>query len=390
MINKSRDLALGLIVLHLSVMLFITTSCSGPRDDRYYPDDWYSWNSLGSPGKGEHTGFAIAVDTSDNKPVVVFRDSENGTRPHVFKWSSGTSWTNLGFLTSSNGDQPSIIMDLSDNKPLVVFQDNVNSAKVRVLKWSSGTSWTDLGFVSSGASQDYYRVPSIRMDPSDNKAVVVFVDASTGDKVQVKKWSSGTSWTDLGYASTGAGYFCSLALDPSDNKPVVAFIDMANGEKPHAKKWSAGTSWTDLGYPSIGASSAAAMAISASDSKPVVAFIDDPTGATKVHVTKWSIGTSWIDLGYPSQRSSDSPSLVIDPSDNKPIIAFRDWAVPPDLPEADIHVKKWSSGTSWTGLGWPVAGPSSGTSIAIDPSDGKPFAMYTDPTDGRIYVAKMP
>ena len=288
------------------------------------------------------------------------------------------------------GDHPSLTIDPSDNKPVVVFVDNVNSGKAHVKKWDSGTTWTDMGFPATGNCQGWWRPPSITIDPSDNKPVVVFVDADNGRKAQVKKWSIGTTWTDLGFPSTGVASYPSIAIDPSDNKPVVAFVDVANGEKARVMKWSSGTSWTDLGFPSTGVTSSTVLAIDPSDNKPIVAFVDNPTGYAKVHVMKWSSVTTWTDLGFPGVRESGNPSIVIDPIDKKPIVSIRDWQGGDTFSDGrpGIHVKKWSGGTTWTGLGFPVEGAGFVSSITIDPSDNKPVVLCT--ADSRVYVAKHP
>ncbi len=384
-----RILLIGAILGFLS---FALMDCSNDEEPMFpAAPDVYHWISMGSPGLGWNTASSIAIDPSDNKPVVVFRDMVDG-RPHVMKWDSGTTWTDLGFLTTAFGDHPSLTIDPSDNKPVVVFVDNLSNGKARVKKWDSGTTWTDLGFPSTGDCRGWWRPPSITIDPSDNKPVVVFVDADNGWKAQVKKWDSGTTWTDLGFPSTGVASYPSIVIDPSDNKPVVVFVDAANGEKTHVKKWSSGTSWTDLGFASTGVTSSTVIAIDPSDNKPVVAFVDNPT-TPKVQVKKWSSGTTWTDLGFPGVRDSEYPSIVIDTIDNNPIVAIRDWQGPdPDIGGTFIHVKKWSGGTTWTGLGFPIKGDGFVSSITIDPSDNKPVVLCTDTydADSRVYVAKHP
>ena len=372
-------------------LLSIITTC-GDDDDDDGPNDYYFWESLGSPGVGWVTPSAIAIDPSGNKPVVVFRDMTDG-RPHVMKWSDGTSWTDMGFLTSYMGDHPSLTLDPSDNKPVVVFVDNANNGRTRVMKWDSDTSWTDLGFASTGDTRGWWRQPSIVLDPSDNKPIVAFADGDNGWRIHVKKWSSFTSWTSFGFVGSGVGYYPSVAIDPSDNKPVVAFVDVANSDRAHVMKWSNYTSWTDLGFLSTGVTASTVMAVDPSDNNPVVAFVNTPSDPA-LQVKKWSSGTSWTDLGNPSKRWSDSPSIAIDPSDNKPVVAFRDWANDDYFYGTGngLHVKKWSSGTSWTGLGYPSEGPSAGASITIDPIDFKPIVIYGDSVDGsgNVYVSKHP
>jgi hypothetical protein len=362
----------------------------GGGDDNTLEDD-YSWDHLGSLGEGWNTRFSVAIDPSDNKPVVVFVDMANNHKAQVMKWSADTTWTDLGYPSSLLADHPCLVIDPSDNKPIVVFQeDNGPDNPTRVMKWSVGTTWTDLGFPSgaTGNTLGYWRHPAITIDPSDNKPIVVFVDSDNNYRPQVKKWDTGTTWTDLGFPSTGAGEYPAIAVDPSDNKPVVAYVDNDNGGKVRVMKWSSGTTWIDLGFASTGDASQTAIAIDPSDSKPIVAFLDEVS--VRIQIRKWDSVTTWNDLGSPSHTRSDTPSLAIDPSDSKPVVAFRDWAVPP--PRGGIHVKKWSSGTTWTGLGWPMPGADGGCAIAIDPSDNKPVVLFNDSTsaDAQVHAAKHP
>jgi hypothetical protein len=209
-------------------MLLIGCS-DNDSDNNDYPNDYYFWESLGSPGTGWGTRFSMSIDLSDNKPIVTFVNMLNNHRPQVKKWSAGTSWTDLGFLTGAMGDHPALTIDPSDYKPVVVFVDNVINGQAHVKKWSSGTIWTDLGYPSNQTSEDL----SIAMDPTDNKLVVAFRDWATpgaAADVHVKKWSSCTSWTGLGWPSEGTSCNPSVAIDPADNKPVVMYSDSAGAD----------------------------------------------------------------------------------------------------------------------------------------------------------------
>jgi hypothetical protein len=385
----------------ISILVIVTivsfSSCSSGGGDgggESTPSDYYFWESLGSPGEGMAWPKAVAVG-SDSRPLVTFRDIQNGGRVHVLKWSSGNYWVDFGFVSTGNDGETSLVLDPSDDKPIVVYVDSGNNARTRVKKWDSGTSWIDLGFVSSGPTNGWYNQPSITLDPSDNKPVVAFSDGDNGWKIHVKKWSTDTNWTDLGFVSSGEGYFPSITIDPTDNNPILAFVDAPDGQKARVMKWS-GSSWIDLGYPNTGTSLSTRVVIDPSDNKPIVAFVDSTAGGEIVYVKKWDSGTTWINLGHPSSYlgypinyNSREPSIVIDPSDNKPVVSFQDWESPLG---ADIHVKKWDSGTTWTGIGWPSSGSSVYSSIAIDPVDFKPVVMYTESyePDAKVFVSKHP
>ena len=375
-------------------VLTVSLTCTilGCSDEQ---SDWesYEWQSMGSPGAGPVSAFSMAMDPSDDKPVIVYQDIHLGEPlPHALKWDSGTSWVDLGY-PNPLGEGGAVAIDPSDNKPVVVV-----GADAVTKKWSGGTTWTDLGSPwASGPAimARWQRMPSGVFDPSDDKPLVVYADSSDGEKVHVAKWSTGTSWNDMGAVSSGVGGMQSIVLDPSDNKPVVVFVDMENGTKAHVKKWSSGTTWVDLGYPSPHKASVMsgpmAITIDPSDNNPIVAVEENPYGEFhQVRVMKWSSGTSWTDLGYPSDRTSEYPVIIVDPTDGRPIVAFRDWEKPIDAGGTWIHVRKWTGGTSWVDRGYPRFADAHTCSIAIDPSDNKPIVIQDCWEDGRVYVSKHP
>lgn len=388
----------------LGLFTVVITGCDGSDGSAdSIPEDYYFWDYLGTLGQGWVTPYAIAIDPSDNQPIVVFVDMANGHKAQVMKLSAGGAWTDLGIPSPHLADHPCIVIDPSDNKPIVVFQEDTTppTAPTRVMKWSTGTTWTDLGYPSGvGAiTLGSTRHPAIALDPADNKPIVVFVDANNGYRPQVKKWDSGTTWTDLGFVSVGVGRYPSIAVDATDSKPVVVFVDPDNGDKAHVKKWSSGTSWNDLGFASPGEAFNTVIAIDPVDNRPIVSYIDTTTpipppyidvAQERVRVWKWLSGTTWTDLGFPGVRRSDSPAMAIDPADGYPVVAFRDWAVPP--PGGGIHVTKWSSGGTWIGMGWPIEGAWGSCSLAIDPSDNKPVVVLFDSTNigAMLHVAKHP
>jgi hypothetical protein len=379
---KHVRFALAVVTIVFLSLVFLT-DCSN-EDSDYNPYIEWVAEDLGSPGDGWATPTGLAIDPSDNKPVVVYSES---LTPRVKKWSSGTTWTDLGSPGGVNFT--SIAIDPSDNKPVVA----AGEGSCRVYKWSSGTTWTDLGDPSS--VWGYY--PVIVIDPSDNKPIVAFVDNDSGYKIRVKKWSSGTTWTDLGNPSTGSSMSpqyldIAMTIDPSDNKPIVVFIDVDNNQKAHVKKWSSGTTWTDMGFLSDSTALATkSIVIDPSDNKPIAGVVEGPSGPNEnLHILKWSSGTSWIDMGYPVYciESAGGFSLAIDPSDNKPV-AGRVGVPIHGVTGAFINISKWSSGTSWTYLGSLRTKEYSGTiAMAISPSDNELVVLYEDEEFGKLRVRK--
>jgi hypothetical protein len=58
----------------------------------------------------------------------------------------GENWSNL--WGHSPAGYHKIAIDLSDNKPVIAYVDFANGNKIKVQKWSNDETWTDLGYVT--------------------------------------------------------------------------------------------------------------------------------------------------------------------------------------------------------------------------------------------------
>ena len=142
-----------------------------------------------------------------------------------------------------------------------------------------------MGFASTGSAQYI----SIAVDPSDNKAVIVSSDGAVGidGKALVMKWGSGTTWLDLGFASSGVANYTSIAIDPSDDKPTVVCSDGAVGidGRVHVMKWNIGTAWIDHGFTGDEYSNDVVSAMDSSDSNPFLIFTNS-SDSNRAHVMR--------------------------------------------------------------------------------------------------------
>jgi len=332
----------------------------------------WSWESLGYASvasSGEYwetySGTSIAVGPLDGLPVIAF--CESGVI-RVKRYSGGATWVDLGSL--GGGTYPWVTIDRSDNRPIVAF-----SGSGSVAKWSGGTDWTSLGSAGEGPLTLF---TTIALDPTDGKPVVAFAeDQGSGSKARVKKWSNGTTWIDLGYASTGAASYVSLAVG-SDGAPVVAYSDVSGGYSTRVVKWSGGTSWIDLGFPSWLEGTDTALVINPSDNMPLVMNRGG-------YVYKLSASTTWTSMGTPVPYGRlMSPSMLIRPVDLSPVVAFID-----ELNGYQVCVYGWFRGVEWEDMGHPNAGAAGHPSVAIDPPSGLPIVVFTDGTAGwRAHAMK--
>ena len=81
-------------------------------------------------------------------------------------------------------------------------------------------------------------IVKVTVDPSDNKPLVVFATGSSGvdlGEAQVTKWSSGTTWVDLGYVNTTVTHYVSIAIDPTGSRKGEGAIDERSVHRLDAK-----------------------------------------------------------------------------------------------------------------------------------------------------------
>ena len=288
--------------------------------------------SMGSPlSTAINEWMAIALDPTDEKPFMVFRDENDGGNIKVYKWSSDTSWVNYGTV-GTDGNWATIAIDPTDNKPVVVWQTHSNY-RINVAKWDTGTTWTDLGEAGSTGTANN---PTIDLASDGtiyafyrdhwNKQLVVY-SKSPGMDGTLGTGDDG-AWVSLGVVTSTTednAYYRHpvIKVDPADNRPIVAFTDTPNGGRIKIMKWDSGTSWMNYGYMTSARAVNFSMILDPVDNKPVVAY-EDLDDNRRVAVSKWSGFASWEDWGYITTQSAEFPSLAIDPRDNSYLVLLSD------------------------------------------------------------------
>lgn len=286
----------------------------------------------------------------------------------TYTFSGGTTI----YLNSTAGNWTRIAVDPSDGKPLVVYQDITGAPyATRVKKWVSGSTWTDLGAVSTGQTYN----ANILIDKSDNKPIVTFSDLDNNYRTRAKKWTSGTSWSDLGMASAGITSYVVSAMR-TDNRPVVMFRDNDDGMKQKIYLWAGGTSWSYLGTPM---SNAEKSAIAINSSNTMYLVIADGTNLQSYYGN----GGAWTSMGNVNTGSvfgSGIISLAINPTDGYPVAYYTAYSGG----ESGPVVRKWN-GSSWIRLGTDTINGGNAGNIVVD-STGRPYITYMDST---IYTPKI-
>jgi Secretion system C-terminal sorting domain len=186
------------------------------------------------------------------------------------------------------------------------------------------------------------------------------------------------AWKNVGNAgfSIGQAYRPSLAINPIDGSPYMGYEDGANSYKATVMRYN-GINWVNVGNAgfSAGIIYRANLAFSQSG-QPYILFSDEATSPSlKATVMKFDV-TSWVNVGEEgfSAGMIQDNSLAFSPSDGQPYAGYSD-----ETQGGRATVMKFN-GTDWVNVG--VAGFSDVTaafiSLAFSPSDGQPYVAFAD------------
>jgi hypothetical protein len=375
-----------------------TVSVSGPTTG------WTRMGEVLDVNYGQQaTNPTVATDSSGNA-VVVWEETDpntaNAKNIYAKKWN-GSSWTLLGNALDTNiADdvyQPVVAIDPTDNNPVVAWQEQDGVRKVYVKKWN-GSAWIALGSaLNNNTAKNAYSKTSMAISTTGKIYVAWEEDTYAGltnlSDVFVKSWN-GSAWVQLGNAfnANDTDTDPALAIDPSNGNLVLAWsqgIWVAGYYfgKIDAEKWD-GSAWTALGQMDFGGTFNAvntAIAIGA-DKQPIVAWADVTNIApSTVAVAKYNSSTLLFGGGIMTPYPAGGalwPSLLVDPSDQQPILAFE--------ATDSIFVKKWDAiGSVWTQYGSKVSyWPSPGAPSVAFGASGKIIVTWSEGSNNKknVYV----
>tara|TARA_R100000654_G_scaffold5480_1_gene15359 strand:+ start:2495 stop:3952 length:1458 start_codon:yes stop_codon:yes gene_type:complete len=273
-------------------------------------------------------------DSNSNKVVIAYKDTGNsnyGTA--VVGTVSGSSisfGTPVVFYSTYGTAHFTASFDSSNNKVVIVFYQTNNDYGLAIVGTVSGTSisfGSVVGF--SGSNQVSY--PRSTFDSSNNKIVIAYGDASSNTGKAIVGTVSGTS-ISFGSAVTfenASSPYTAIAFDSSNNKVVIAYQDNPNSEYGTA---IVGTvSGTSISFGSAAVfESAEAVQISigydANAQKVVIAYQDGGNSQYGTAVVGTVSGTS-ISFGSPVVFESAVTfytSVAYHADANKIIISYQD------------------------------------------------------------------
>ncbi|RKP46266.1 hypothetical protein D7Z26_24610 [Cohnella endophytica] len=186
--------------------------------------------------------------------------------------------------------------------------------------------------------------------------------------------TDGDGWLDPEPISGGAGYMPDVAVD-AGGLPAAVFMNKESGfYEPIVKSRSADGAWHDLGM------------LTPSGNYPELLYASDGalylfynTNYDGIFVWKRDMSGAWTNIGH---FAGFNGSMAVDPTDGRPFVGYIDSFDP----GGTLHAVKWD-GTAWNALGsLAVRDYSWYRPITVTVGDdGTPYIAYTD-SDGNLGV----
>ena len=171
----------------------------------------------------------IAFDSSNNKSVVAYYDGNNSGKgtAHVLTLGAGglTSENFIGFAKDNVADGAVATIQTANS----IARDNIRDTT------TSDTLGSEVGLGQNIANEDS---TSMTFDSSNNKVVVFYADASSGETKTVVGTVSDNSISFGTPATFTAGQYSvnasSCVFDSNENKVVFAYVDTGDSNKGKA------------------------------------------------------------------------------------------------------------------------------------------------------------
>ena len=289
--------------------------------------------SFGSPtqfntGANNAENIAATFDSSNNKVVVVYRDTGNSDYGTA---AVGTvSGTNISFGTpvvfnSAQSTQNSAGFDSSNNKVVISFQDGSDPSSGYYGKAIVGTvSGTSISFGSQVTFNSTASTSGITtaFDSSNNKIVLAYSDTSSQGVASVGT-VSGTSISFGSQVVFNTGHIkgTSSVFDSNANKVVISYEDQSDSEKG---KFIVGTvSGTSISFDTettfSGSNSVfdTGAAFDSNANKVVIAYANDTDSNNRGEGIVASISTIATTRGEVADGGNASIDVIGSVSDNQ-------------------------------------------------------------------------
>ena len=201
-------------------------------------DDSISWGSATVFESAAIGGTSLTFDSSNNKVVGFFFDiGDSNQMKSIVGTVSGTSisFGSVADVSTAGTANAAATFDTSSNKVVVAFTDSNNSgygtARVGTVSGTSISFGTAVVFTSAEAT---HKADSITFDSSNNRVVIAYtLSSGTNRGNAIVGTVSGTDisfGTQVAFNANFSGHQ-TATFDTSNNKVVIAFQDSSNSDQ---------------------------------------------------------------------------------------------------------------------------------------------------------------
>ncbi len=275
---------------------------------------------------------SIVFDSNAEKVILAFHLSSANDGSAIVGTISGTSisFGTLVDFDTNGGDEPSLAFDSSNNKIVVVYRDSGTSsygkARVGTVSGTSISFGSEVVFASA-----YTGWPSVTFDSNSNKIVIAYYNSTTTGAAIVGT-VSGTSisfGTAVNFITGGSAQYNKIVFDSANNKVVIAFNNSADSYSANAVVGTvSGTSITFGGVTTFSSgNSIIQSATFDSSNNLVVCTYRGSASSYYGTVAAGTVSGTSITFGTPivyNTNNTQYSSIVFDSSSNQNIISYRD------------------------------------------------------------------
>ena len=297
----------------------------------------FSVSSVGTPvvfNAGNTSYGCAAYDSSNNKVVIAYKDrgnSDYGTA--IVGTVSGTSisfGSEVVFSTATT-DSIGIAFDSSNNKVVIVYKDTTASNAVAIVGTVSGTS------ISFGSPTTYDsgngNSNGVAYDSNAQKLVVVYQAISNSNyATAIVGTVSGTSisfGSSVVYESASSSS-TDVTYDSDSQKVICTCRDAGNSNKGTAIVGTVSGTSISFGSPAVfstGGASAGKVAYDATAQKVVVVYRDEAnsySGAANVGTVSGTSISFGATVNFTNSVGADYPEVEYDPSGGGVVVTYTD------------------------------------------------------------------
>ena len=314
---------------------------------------------------------SIVFDSNAEKVILAFHLSSANDGSAIVGTISGTSisFGTLVDFDTNGGDEPSLAFDSSNNKIVVVYRDsgtsNYGKARVGTVSGTSISFGSEVVFASA-----YTGWPSVTFDSNSNKIVIAYYSSTTTGAAIVGT-VSGTSisfGTAVNFITGGNAQNNKIVFDSANNKVVIVFNYSTDYSANAVVGTVSGTSITFGGVTtfSSGNSSIQSATFDSSNNLVVCTYRGNAASYYGTVAAGTVSGTS-ITFGTPivyNTNNTQYSSIVFDSSSNQNIISYRDGGNS-NYGTALVYSSSSSNLTSENYIGLAKGAAADGTSAVI-------------------------